>query len=539
MTLRRRRHIAVLLVFALAVVLRVALAMRQGLWADELFSLAMATGHSLEHPAAVAVPRLGDFVEAHGAVPAAEYARYLERDRPPASPARVVRAVLLSDTSPPLYYLLLSAWTAVAGTGDPALHLFSVAWALAAFPLIYLLGRRLGGWWAGFGACALFTLSPVSLYYSVEGRMYAQLWFLTVLFAWLTLRRHDHGDRPPAAAAWALTGAAGLLTHYFFAFVWVAATLWLLGWPGRTRRGVTVLAAILTGVVILPWYLRLPESLGLWRVTGHWLDGPLTPGQALSAPVTRARDFFTGRGMWGGSRWLDRAGALLFALLGLATLWCRPRCLFRPRRLLLWAWVVAACTGPVVFDLLHGTYTALIPRYALAGLPAALLLAGVALASLRTGAAAVLLLLIAVTWSPGVRGIFHGTSRAGEPYRPVAREIATRTHGHALVVVHSIPSGVAGIARYLDPSTPMAAWVAQLGQRRVPEDIAALTAGRSRVAFVRLHDVGAPAPELDWLIAHAGTVDSARRENATIVYLTLPAPVAADADTGAGPPTRR
>ncbi|MGN6391308.1 MAG: glycosyltransferase family 39 protein [Gemmatimonadales bacterium] len=542
LTLRRRRHIAVLLLFALAVVLRVALAARQGLWADEFFSLAMATGHSVEQPAAAAVPALGDFVEAHDAVPAAAYARYLERDQPPASPARVIRAVFLSDTSPPLYYLLLSAWTAVVGTGDPALHLFSVAWALAAFPLIYLLGRRLGGWWAGFGACVLFTLSPVSLYYSVEGRMYAQLWFVAVLFAWVTLRRHDHGDRPSAAAAWALAGAAGLLTHYFFAFVWAAITLWLLCWPGRTRRRVTIVAAVVTGVAILPWYLRLPESLALWRVTGHWLDGPLTPVQALSAPVTRARDFFTGRGIWGGERSVDRIGALLFALLGLATLWRWPRWLFGRRRLLLWAWVAAACMGPVLFDISRGTYTALIPRYALAGLPAALLLAGVALGRLRPAAVIVLLALIAVTWAPGVRAVFHGRVRAGEPYRRVAREIMARTHGDALVVVHSIPSGVAGIARYLDPSTPVAAWVAQLGQRRVPEDIAALTAGRSRMAFVRVHDVGTPAPELEWLIAHAGTVDSARRENATVVYLTLrvpAAPAAADAATGAGRATRR
>jgi hypothetical protein len=201
--------------------------------------------------------------------------------------------------------------------------------------------------------------------------------------------------------------------------------------------------------------------------------------------------------------------------------------------------------GPVVFDLLRGTYTALIPRYALAGFPAALLLAGVALGRLRARAATVLLGLIATTWSPGLRGIFHGTARAGEPYRRVAREIMARTHGDALVVVHSIPSGVAGIARYLDPSTPVAAWVAQLGQRRVPGDIATLTAGYPRVAFVRLHDVGTPTPELEWLIAHAATVDSARRENATIVYLTLAAPAlppatgAADADTGPGRTTRR
>ena len=33
------------------------------MWADEIFSLAMATGHSLEHPAVEANPALGDFME--------------------------------------------------------------------------------------------------------------------------------------------------------------------------------------------------------------------------------------------------------------------------------------------------------------------------------------------------------------------------------------------------------------------------------------------------------------------------------------------
>ena len=81
--------------------------MSGGLWPDELFSLAIATGHSLEHPAAAANLSLGDFVEPDHPVPAEEFRRYLQQDNPPASPARVVRAVLLSDTNPPLYYLLL------------------------------------------------------------------------------------------------------------------------------------------------------------------------------------------------------------------------------------------------------------------------------------------------------------------------------------------------------------------------------------------------------------------------------------------------
>src|SRR5215218_10984872 len=108
---RRALPVIISLLFGLALVLRVGLVERHVLWADEFFSLAMATGHSLEHPAAAAVPALGDFVEERDAAPAASYSRYLKHDNPPASLSRVSRAVLLSDTSPPLYYLLLHGWT--------------------------------------------------------------------------------------------------------------------------------------------------------------------------------------------------------------------------------------------------------------------------------------------------------------------------------------------------------------------------------------------------------------------------------------------
>jgi len=55
--------------FAVAALLRIGLVTRSGLWGDEVFSLAIATGHSLEHPAAAARPELGDFVEPNHPVP--------------------------------------------------------------------------------------------------------------------------------------------------------------------------------------------------------------------------------------------------------------------------------------------------------------------------------------------------------------------------------------------------------------------------------------------------------------------------------------
>src|SRR5262249_17588356 len=223
---------SLLIVSGIALLLRIGLSAHQELWADELFSLAMATGHGLEHPAKDAVPALGDFVEPPRAEPAAAFRRYLAHESPPAGPQGVIRAVLLSDTSPALYYLLLAGWTLAAGTSDFSLHGFSALWALATLPLIWLLGRRVGSPAVALTAALLFTLAPVSFFFWVEARVSSVVWFEAALTAWLALRLHDEG-RHAVLAGWTLASAAGLLTHYFYAFVWAACALWLVLRRGR------------------------------------------------------------------------------------------------------------------------------------------------------------------------------------------------------------------------------------------------------------------------------------------------------------------
>ena len=78
-----------------------------------------------------------------------------------------------------------------------------------------------------------------------------------------------------------------------------------------------------------------------------------------------------------------------------------------------------------------------------------------------------------------------------------------------------------GIARYLRADVPMAAWVGQLGPARVPDDLTALLAGRDRVALIRIHEVGEPAPEEAWLRANATVLRDERRDGAVIVYFAL------------------
>ncbi|HZP37544.1 MAG TPA: glycosyltransferase family 39 protein [Methylomirabilota bacterium] len=504
------RIAALLAVMVLAAGLRVALLDRQGLWADELFSLAIATGHSLEHPAAVADPARGDYVEAPTPLPAAAYRRYLEHENPPAGFSRIIRALRLSDTSPPLYYLLLSGWTRQLGTSDAVLRLFSALWGLATVPVLWLIARRVGGEPAALPAALLFAINPLGLYYSVGARMYSMVMFLAASLIALTLRLGDRPLKPWPLTVWTLVSAAALLTHYFTVFVWVACLVWLaMRW--RQIRWAWIIGAVLvTGLLVLPWYVVVPESLRQWRVTRDWLYTPLG-FRALVAPFEMALRFVSGRGPWGSSIRSQWLAGLTFAPVGVALVLAFRRRLFSEGRGLVLLCVVAACVGPVVFDLLRGTSTALRPRYALAGLPGMLVLAAVGLARIRLAGRVALLLVIALAWSSGVRAILRLEGRDLEPYREIAVSLSKTMSPRDLILVHSIPSGVLGIARYAEGSTMIASWVGQLGQRRVPADVEAFTEGREKVVLVRIHEIGAPAPEESWLRDHARLVGESHR----------------------------
>ncbi|MEQ1891197.1 MAG: glycosyltransferase family 39 protein [Planctomycetota bacterium] len=513
-----KRWILVALV-ALAAVVRAPLLTRQGLWVDEIFSLAMSTGHSLEHPAEEADPALGDFVESAGARSAEEWRAYLRHGEEPAGPGRVLRAVRLSDTSPPLYYLVLWAWTRVLGTSDLALRGLSLALGLGAFPFLLALARRMGGRRAVLPAGLFLALSPPAVYYGTEGRMYSLLWLCVLACAWATLRLRFRPDRT-SYAVFAASAAAGFLTHYFFLFVFVPLCAWLWWRPGRAGRARFAGAIGLVVLALLPWYLQVPESLAAWRITGDWLTWKPHDFRRGSAWLELALGYLTGgaRDLWGGHR-----AARLLALASFA--WLAVVWLVRTRArgvagapLLLLLWLAGALAGPLVFDLARGTYTVDVPRYAAAGLPAALLLASVLLARLPRAWRFGLVGLVLLAWTPNLKFIFEHASRSWCPLREVARGLEPNSDAQHVVIVHSIPSGVLGIARYYRGEAPLAAWVEQLGQRSVPASLDELAAGRSMVHLVRIHEVGAPAPLEDRLRAEAELVWEGRRESAAITH---------------------
>jgi 4-amino-4-deoxy-L-arabinose transferase-like glycosyltransferase len=165
-----------------------------------------------------------------------------------------VRATAIT---PPLHYLLAHA---AVQLGDPTvwIRVPSLVLGTGAVPLLYLLGIRTVGRGAALVGTALFALSPIAVWYGVEGRAYATLVFLVVLSTY-GLVRALHAER--AAWRWWLVfvfASVGVLyTHYTGLFVLVVQAAWA-GWAclrrdRRPRLREVVLANALVALAYLPW----------------------------------------------------------------------------------------------------------------------------------------------------------------------------------------------------------------------------------------------------------------------------------------------
>ena len=503
-------------VVAAAIALRVAVIDRQGLWVDEVFSLALATGHSLEHPAAVADPVLGDFTERARPVPSAAFGTYAEHETPAAGVSRVVRAVRLSDTSPPLYYVLLNGWTRWFGTGDVALRTFSLLCAVACFPLLWWLAIQIGGATAAVPALMLFGFAPAAVWYSIEGRMYSLVWLLVIATACLCVRLHATGFKYYTFGALIAVSLAGLLTHYFYLFAWGGMLVWLLWRPGKLDRHWVLLVFGASSLLALPWYATALSDSQNWRVSAGWQNIKPRGYRPIAAPFELLASFFGNRPpdrvALPAMRWVAPAIASLVAVL-----WVIDRRIFEGRRLLLWLWAVAASIGPLAFDLAHGSYTSAVTRYALGGMPAVFLLAGIVAAGLPGRVRVAALLAITVAWLPGLSRISSDFARGTSPLREVALLVDERSRGgDDLIVVHSIPSGIVGVARYLATPRPMMVRVGQLQRPVEGSELDSLFA-EQRIFLVKVRAGGGVAPHEERLRRTATLVAETSIRNATVL----------------------
>ena len=85
------------------------------------------------------------------------------------------------EVSPPLYFLLLKGWMAIAGDGDFMLRFFSAWWIMVGLAVLFSIGRIAFGQPVGRLALALGALQPYLVWFSQEVRVYGLLFALSSL----------------------------------------------------------------------------------------------------------------------------------------------------------------------------------------------------------------------------------------------------------------------------------------------------------------------------------------------------------------------
>lgn len=198
-------------------------------------------------------------------------------------PVSDIPEALRTDGAPPLYYVLLHGWMVAFGGGDAAVRAFSGVASAATLPVLWFIGRRLGG----RGPAAVLVIAatnPFALHYATETRMYS-LVALEVALGTLALLRAL--DRPtwPRLLALAAAAAALLLTHYWGIYLVTAVGIGMTAvalrgtarWRHPARRA--LLALVAGALAFMPW---LPLLLFQARHTAAPWGRPPRPGNVVT-----------------------------------------------------------------------------------------------------------------------------------------------------------------------------------------------------------------------------------------------------------------
>ena len=228
--------------------------------------------------------------------------------------------VLAPDNHPPLYYLVVKAFAAIAGYSDFSVRMVSVLSGTALVALLHRLGRALFGSIGGLAAAILAACSPLLVYYAQEARMYSVLMVLVTLssYSLVRLARGTQRGRPPRSSSgflsatsglgvYVLSTAGALYTHYFAVLILLAHNLAVVAWllagmrerdlrgrgqepGGRPRRSGQhplvrwLLAQLAIGILSLPW---LPVAIRQVAIgQGTWWRVPL-PAKMIAKDLWR------------------------------------------------------------------------------------------------------------------------------------------------------------------------------------------------------------------------------------------------------------
>ena len=197
---------------------------------------------------------------------------------------QIIPTIQAFDAHPPLYIFIvhIAHFNFHLGTVD-SVRVPSVVAGAIAIGVVYALARILVGRLAAILATALAIVSPLLVWYSREGRMYAVTWLL-VLLSFLALVQASRTRRWPWLGLYAIFVAAALYADVSAVMALVPQAV-VIGWFLVTNRDevrtrwLRIGAAYVAGWLLFsPWLLVLRHQLPL----EHHLFAGYEPGLATA-----------------------------------------------------------------------------------------------------------------------------------------------------------------------------------------------------------------------------------------------------------------
>ncbi len=198
--------------------------------------------------------------------------------------AATMRSVAHTENSPPLWYLVAWLDVRVLGDGAVALRLPSALAGIGTIAVAWPIGEELGGRLCALVSAALVAVNPLFFWYSQEARTYA-LFVLASALSLLFFLRARRLRTGRTMAAFALSGALALLTHYFAVFLVVPMAAVLVAERATRRAALPAVAALAClGGALVPllaaqgghgtqWIGRWALSSRLQAIPQYYLTG--------------------------------------------------------------------------------------------------------------------------------------------------------------------------------------------------------------------------------------------------------------------------
>jgi 4-amino-4-deoxy-L-arabinose transferase-like glycosyltransferase len=201
------------------------------------------------------------------------------------SPGQLLN-VLRNDDAPPLFYLLQTLTTAVAGTTEWGLRLLPALAGTAAVVAAWRLARNRAPR-AAVPTAAALGFSTVAVHYAQQARSYALLHLLAVLALGTALSLRERPGKGTGARF--LVACLGLAYSHNLGILIVAAALAtgvvpLLATQPHRRAGMAALGLLALG--LSPWIAALLPQLGTHDTANSWMTAWWTGrGGLLLGPV--------------------------------------------------------------------------------------------------------------------------------------------------------------------------------------------------------------------------------------------------------------